>query len=164
MTDVEAIYRKYSPDVYRFACWLSGNPSEAEEIVSETFLRLWGSTDSLELSTVKAYLLTIARNLVLTRARRERKRAPLPDEVLDAMPPPDVQAEQKEELRMTLRAIQTLSVDERAALMMRFEHQLPYDEIARSLGISLSAAKVRVHRARLKLAERLIPPGDRTCQ
>ena len=38
---------------------------------------------------------------------------------------------------------------------MRAEHSLPYEEIARSLGLSLSAAKVKVHRARIKLASLL---------
>ncbi len=52
-----------------------------------------------------------------------------------------------------LAALQTLPEIDRAALAMRSEDQLPYDEIARVLGLSLSAVKVKIHRARLKLAE-----------
>ena len=46
---------------------------------------------------------------------------------------------------------------DRTALLLRAEHELPYDEIARVLQISLSAAKVKVHRARLRLAAATTP-------
>lgn len=48
--------------------------------------------------------------------------------------------------------MQTLPEIDRAALIMYTYYQLPYAEIARALGLSLSAAKVKVHRVRLKLA------------
>ncbi|MBU0754521.1 MAG: sigma-70 region 4 domain-containing protein, partial [Planctomycetes bacterium] len=44
---------------------------------------------------------------------------------------------------------------ERTALLLRVDHDLPYDEIAGALGTSVAAAKVRVHRARLHLASKL---------
>ncbi len=81
MTDIEELYRRHSKDVYQFACWLSGNPHEAEEIVSETFLRLWGSLDELKVATVKAYLLTIARNVFLSQRKRAKRRETLLEDV-----------------------------------------------------------------------------------
>jgi RNA polymerase sigma-70 factor, ECF subfamily len=59
-----------------------------------------------------------------------------------------------------MEAVQTLPEGERVAFLMRIQHELPYDEIARSLGASLSAAKVRVHRARLKIAEMRSASGE----
>lgn len=47
--------------------------------------------------------------------------------------------------------LQTLPEIDRAAFVLRVQHDLPYDEIARVLGISLSATKVKVHRVRKKL-------------
>ncbi len=47
--------------------------------------------------------------------------------------------------------LQTLAESDRAALLMRAEDEVPYEEIARALGISPGAAKVKVHRARQKL-------------
>ena len=41
MTDFTELYKKYAPDVFRFAMYLSGNRSEAEDITSETFVRAW---------------------------------------------------------------------------------------------------------------------------
>ena len=153
MTDIEELYERYSQDVYRFACWLSGNPHEAEEIVSETFLRLWGSLDDVKVATVKAYLLTIARNLFLSERKRTNKRETLPEVIRDNGPTPDVFAEQRDEVEATMRAIQLLPEMQRACLLMRVQQDVSYEEISRSLKISLSAAKVNVHRARLKLAE-----------
>jgi len=160
MTDIEELYKRHSQDVYRFACWLSGNPHEAEEIVSETFLRLWGSHDDVKVATVKAYLLTIARNLFLSERKRANKRETLPEVIQDDSPTPDVLAEQKDEVNATMKAIQLLPEKQRACLLMRVQHDVSYEEIARSLEISVSAAKVNVHRARLKLAQLCEASGE----
>ena len=57
------------------------------------------------------------------------------------------------DLEVVLTALQALPEIDRAAVLMRADDEMAYEEIARALGISLSAAKVKVHRARLKLAE-----------
>ena len=160
MSTFEEIYRAYSDDVYRFACWLCSDTAEAEDIVSETFLRLWGSFEDLQVGTVKAYLLTIARNVFVSGRRRSGRYRQLPEKVSDSSPPPDVATETKDELRAVMAAVKTLPEGERAAFLMRIQHELPYEEIARSLGISLSAAKVRVHRARVKLTKLRSTSGD----
>jgi RNA polymerase sigma-70 factor (ECF subfamily) len=163
MTTIEEIYRAHSDDVYRFACWLGGDVAEAEDIVSETFLRLWGSLDEVRVGTVKAYLFVIARNVFVSRRRRSQRYRQLPQKISDDSPPPDVRAEQQDEMRALMDAVQTLPEGERAAFLMRIQHELPYTEIARSLEISLSAAKVRVHRARVKLAQLRSISGDERC-
>ncbi len=61
--------------------------------------------------------------------------------------------ENSDSLQIALRFIQTLPVVDRAALVLRLQDDLSYEEIAGVLNISLAAAKVRVHRARLKLNE-----------
>jgi RNA polymerase sigma-70 factor, ECF subfamily len=151
MTSFEQLYRSYADEVYRFAYWLSGDVHEAEDVVSETFLRVWGD-DDLQVATVKAYLFTIARNVLISRQRRSSRSAPLSRDPADAAASPDVQAEQRDEVNAVMRALQTLPESDRAAVIMRAELDLPYEEIARSLGIGISAAKVKVHRARLRLA------------
>lgn len=47
MIEFEALYRRYAADVYRFALYLTGNPTRAEDIVSETFVRVWGASDRI---------------------------------------------------------------------------------------------------------------------
>jgi RNA polymerase sigma-70 factor, ECF subfamily len=60
VTDFDALYRQYAGQVYRFALSLSGNRAVAEDITSETFIRVWTARDRLDLTTVIGYLLTIA--------------------------------------------------------------------------------------------------------
>src|SRR5437867_9180685 len=83
MSGLDELYRRYSQDVFRFSFWLSGDRSEAEDITSETFVRAWAGADDLRMSTVKAYLLAIARNLFLHRRRRGRRDHPLDDTLVD---------------------------------------------------------------------------------
>ena len=147
------LYERHAQDVYRFSFWLTGNAADAEDITSETFVRAWVGTTSFEAATVKAYLFTIARNLFLQQRRRERPRAELSDELEDRAPAPDVQAESYEELSAVHDALMRLPEVDRTALVMRVDDGMPYDDIARALSISVSSAKVKVHRARLKLAE-----------
>jgi RNA polymerase sigma-70 factor (ECF subfamily) len=70
LTDIDALYKEYSTNVYRFALYLSGNRAEAEDIVAETFVRAWTSSSPILLETVKGYLFAIARNLYLQGLRR----------------------------------------------------------------------------------------------
>ena len=77
MTDFGTLYTKYAPDVFRFAMYLSGNRSEAEDITSETFVRAWTAPEPIAMATVKGYLLTIARNLFLQERYSTVKRKPV---------------------------------------------------------------------------------------
>lgn len=75
------------------------------------------------------------------------------DETLrDPNPGPQAAAERDSELRAVLAALQRLPEVDRAAPLMRAGDEMPYEEIARALGISLAAVKVKIHRARLALA------------
>ena len=152
MTDLGALYRQYAPDVFRFALYLSGDREEAEDITSETFVRAWTSPERIRAATVKGYLFTIARNLFLQALRKKRRHVGLEGvELPDPGPGPHAQAEQSSEVRAALAELQKLSEVDRAALLMRAVHDMPYEEIAHTLGLSLSATKVRIHRARLAL-------------
>ncbi len=151
MDELSALYRRYAPDVFRFALYLSRDRDEAEDITSETFVRVWASPEPIRMATVKGYLLTIARNLYLQRVRRSRRHVQLEDELPDPRPDPLVQAERSSEVGAVLAGLERLPETDRAALLMRAVHDMPYQEIARSLGITLAAVKVKIHRARLAL-------------
>lgn len=152
MTDFSSLYRKYAPDVYRFALYLSNERGEAEDITSETFVRAWTSPEPIEMATVKGYLFTIARNLFLQGLRKKSRQAPLDDDLRDRQASPYARAEQKEKLDSVLAELQRLPEASRAALLMHAVDGMPYEEIARVLDISLAAVKVKIYRARLALA------------
>jgi len=152
MTDFSSLYKKYAPDVYRFALYLSGERGEAEDITSETFVRAWTSPEPIEMATVKSYLFTIARNLFLQGLRKTSRHVALDEELRDPQAGPYVQAEQKERLHSVMAELQRLPEASRSALLMRAVDGMAYEEIAQVLGISLPGVKVKIHRARMALA------------
>lgn len=152
VTNFSELFQKYAQDVYRFAYWLCGDEQEAEDITAETFLRALTAAGRIEAETVKGYLLTIAKNLAYKRANQKKRHSPLDPKLQSAANSPEREAEVNLKLQGVMRFIQTLPEIDRAALLMHAQDEMPYEEIADVLGISLSAAKVKVHRARLKLA------------
>ena len=153
MTRFRELYESYARDVYRFALYLSGDPALADDITSETFIRVWSSPEPVRLATVKAYLLTIARNLWLMERRRCLRRQGLDETIPDSGHSALRQVEVKDELDRVLRALQEFPDVDRAALLMRADEGLPYEEIAVALGLPVATVKVKVHRARLRLAQ-----------
>ena len=147
------LYRAHARDVHRFALFLSGDATAADDIVSETFVRAWQARSRLDLTTVKAYLFAIARNLYLQQRRGGNRSGPLDDQLADPAPGPHERIQARRNLNTVLSALQQLPEVDRAAVLMRAHDEMPYDDIAKALGISVSSAKVKVHRARLKLAE-----------
>ena len=153
LLDVAEVYREHAPGLRRFALYLSGSAATADDLVSEAFFRLWTARERIVLSTLRAYLFAIVRNLFLQRRRSEWRRAPLGEDYADHQPGPEELVSDRNELRTVLAALGRLPEIDRAAVLMRADGGLSYDDIALTLGLSLGAAKVKVHRARLKLAE-----------
>jgi RNA polymerase sigma-70 factor (ECF subfamily) len=151
MLSFQDLYESYVTDVFRFAYWLSGDRSEAEDITSETFVRAWVNSRTIRTETVKAYLFTIARNLFLKRQKKSSRQVALEDVYPDPAPGPGDQVESRQELKRVRQLLQALPEIDRAAFVMRVQHELPYAEIARVLDLSLTAARVKVHRVRKKL-------------
>jgi RNA polymerase sigma-70 factor (ECF subfamily) len=69
MLTFERVYRTYALDVFRFALWMTGDPAQADDITSETFVRAWTKREKIRTETLKAYLLAIARNFHLEEQR-----------------------------------------------------------------------------------------------
>ena len=156
MLNFRDLYEDYATDVYRFARWLAGDSSEAEDITSETFVRAWVRNNTIWTETLKAYLFAIARNVYLERLRKDRRQVALDEAYPDPAPGPDEVVESRLELQRVQKILQTLPEIDRAAFVLRVQHALPYAEIARVLGLSLTATKVKVHRVRRKLIANLV--------
>jgi RNA polymerase sigma-70 factor (ECF subfamily) len=152
LIDFHSLYDRYAPDVYRFALYLSGDAALADDITQETFVRAWVMPGEIRGGTVKAYLLIIARNLYRAERRRAARQVVLPDALPDHRPGPEAVAAGRQELAAVLEALQALPEVDRAALLMHAQDALPHAEIAAVLGLSVAAVKVKVHRARIKLA------------
>ena len=151
MLTFQDLYASYAADIYRFAFWLSGDSHDAEDITSETLIRAWVKFDKIRTETFKAYLFTIARNIYLESKRNTLENTTLYDIHPDPNPSPEQQAELQSEINDVQIFLQMLPEIDRTAFIMRVQQEMPYAEIARVLGISLSAAKVKVHRVRRRL-------------
>ena len=151
MLDFQDLYEAYAAEVYRFAHWLAGDGAEAEDITSETFIRAWAHNSAIRTETLKAYLFTIARNYYLEKYRKGVRQVPLEAGYPDPVPGPEAVVESQLELLRVQSVLGTLPECDRAAFVLRVQHELPYAEIARILSLSLTAAKVKVHRVRKKL-------------
>lgn len=156
MDDFETLYNKYARDLYQFSYWLCRDQHEAEDIVSETFLRAFTNFSSLRFETLKGYLFKIARNIYLESQRKRGREVEMNSAIIDTKHDPRQTVEFKEVVeRLNMLLVQFAEVD-RSAFILATSHELPYAEIARILDISLSAVKVKIHRIRLKLAETLL--------
>lgn len=153
MTDIESLYQRYAPDVRRFALFLSGDPVMADEITSDVFVSAWLARERIRQPTVKSYLFAIARNLYQDTQRRHKRHAELDEQMTDTRINAQMHMEQTAEVRAVLAALQQLPELDRTALLMRALDEMPYEEIAETLGIQVVTAKVKVYRARLKLMQ-----------
>lgn len=153
VTNFHDLYQKYAQDVYRFAYWLCGNVQDAEDITSETFVRALTVSEQIKAETVKGYLLTIAKNLAYKKNKRDQRFISMDTETTSSLDEPAKSVETSTSLQHAMRFIQTLHPTDRAALIMRLQDELSYEEIARVLNISIAATKVKIHRSRLKLSE-----------
>jgi RNA polymerase sigma-70 factor (ECF subfamily) len=140
--------------VYRYALSLTGRKADAEDLVSTAFLRLWTSDAPIRMATVRPYLMAITRNLYLEGLRKHSREQSLDFDVSDKR---SLAAEQEARDDWTrLRALLAeLPEGTRSALIMHTVLEMPYAEIAQVLNLPIPALKVRVHRARLQLAEKL---------
>ena len=139
--------------------------SEAEDLAQQVFLNVWRSAPRWRPEAkFTTWLLTIAKRLVFNESRR-RGRARLlpqsrePDDDLpdhpDRTPGPDQQLLGKELHRAIETALASLPEKERLAVILRRYEEMPYEEIAIVLSLSLPAVKSLLFRARNTLREKL---------
>ena len=146
------LYEAHARDVYRYALALCGNPSDAEDITMTAFFRAWIG-EPLKAGSAKAYLMTIARNLFLDGRRKAWRQQPLQAEHENIQATAAAQ-ETRMQLHETLLALNDLPEQYRAPLQLWAAGGLSYGEIAEAVGVSVPVVKMRIHRARQKLAER----------
>ena len=121
MNDFEMLYRQYASAVFRFAWGLCGDRSTAEDIVSETFVRLLTKAPRIETRTALAYLLAVARNSYLTGQRKRPREVPLPEQLPTPECDPVVRLDDQARLEFVLQALGSLPEGEKAALLLRVD-------------------------------------------
>jgi RNA polymerase sigma-70 factor, ECF subfamily len=143
--------RAYQDMVFSSAARLLGNDAQAEDIAQEVFIKAYENFDRLKTSvTVGGWLKTVATNLALNHLSRYRKRWRLfSDEAPPEMPAPDsilaiLNAEQQHE--RIEAALRRLPDHQRVPLVLYHFDDVPYEEIAGKLGVSLAKVKTDISR------------------
>lgn len=148
-----ALVDSYSSDLYRYACWLCKDSSQAHDLVQETFLRAWRAIDRLrESGAAKAWLFTILRR---ENARQYERIQPEwrdiePDSLTTGQQGPEAV-----ETWLLRRHVAGLEPKYREPLLLQVLGGFSCDEIATMLGLSRGAVMTRVFRAKQKLRGQL---------
>jgi len=157
----EEIVTEHSGRVYRLAYRLTGNQHDAEDLTHDVFIRVFRSLDSYQPGTFEGWLHRITTNAFLDKMRRKQRIRfdALSDDAAARLPTHEVGPEQSytdthfdDDVQ---RALDALSADFRAAVVLCDIEGLSYEEIATTLGIKLGTVRSRIHRGRSQLREAL---------
>ena len=165
----EEIVTEHSARVYRLAYRLTGNMHDAEDLTHDVFIRVFRSLHSYQPGTFEGWLHRITTNAFLDKMRRKQRIRfdALSDDAAARLPTREVGPEQSytdthfdDDVQ---RALDALSPDFRAAVVLCDIEGLSYEEIAATLDIKLGTVRSRIHRGRSQLraslAHRAPDPG-----
>ena len=151
LPELEELYRRYRMDLYRYLCFLTHDPVQAEDLLSETFVRVIKRLPTFRGECeVKTWLFGIARNIWLESLRRRHQSVSL-DDLMETTA-----------ARQKLRRVQALlqQKDERTRSVVYLRAQgYSYQEIAQKLQITEASARVVEHRTRAWLKATLQKEG-----
>lgn len=145
-----ACYDATFTDVYRYARWLSGDATTAEDLTQETFLRLVRAGRDGQVGDIGiGWLMATLRNLFVDQLRsehREHRRL----QVVASRPADDVDdpSAAATDLHATTDALEALSPRQRAALVFRYVDDLSVGDVAELLGLSVRATESLLQRAK----------------
>ena len=173
--DFATFMRNYQDMVYSTAARLTGNPAQAEDISQEVFLKAYENYDHLGTSpTAGGWLKTVATNLSLNHLSRYRNRWRFFSEFkrgeeADDRDAPEVEfaapdtfftgVDAADRRALLEQALDQLPAHQRVPLVLFHFEDMPYDEIAKKLGVSLAKVKTDILRARAALAKILTRTG-----
>jgi RNA polymerase sigma-70 factor (ECF subfamily) len=159
-TAFDELVRRTYVDTYTLAVRLTGNEEDARDVVQEAYLRAWKGIRRFRgdaAFTTWMYRITANASYTLVDRRRRRRTTRLDDvddpidRRLDAQP--DTLAESSAGLGELSAALDQLPPTLRTLVILKDVYGLPHDAIADELGISVAAAKVRLHRGRKRLRD-----------
>jgi RNA polymerase sigma-70 factor (ECF subfamily) len=152
----------YQRPVYNLAYRMLNNPGEAEEAAQEAFIRAYTRLHTYNPKhKFSTWMLSITSNYCIDIIRKRRALLLSIDEPLpphpalmsDGQKGPESQMEMSEQQEMVQALLQELAPDYRQAVVLRYWHELSYEEIAEMMDTTVSAIKSRLFRARRQLAE-----------
>ena len=159
-SEFKILVMPYSSRLYRMAYRLMGNREEAEDVVQEVYLKLWGMRKDLpELNSIEAMAVRITRNLCLDQLRRRKTTQELMKQ--QQMNPhhspktPDQVYESEEKAEVIHSLVEALPEPQRSLVHLRHLEGKEYEEIAEMMNMNINAIRVSISRARKQMREML---------
>lgn len=148
------LYQEYNQKIYKFCLRLLNDEELARDAFQETFIKIYQKSNQFRGDNFQSWLFTIARNNCFNIMRSQRE-----EEIFDESyhKPGNSKIRDIGMKDYIGKAIAKLPLLLREALILREYEEHSYKEIAEIMGVDLSLAKVRVHRARKMLKELLQP-------
>jgi len=162
----ELIVKRYKDQLLNFVYRFLGNQEEAEDVVQETFLRVYRNRHAYQrVAKFSTWIYTIAGNLARTELRRRNRRRifslstlGVEDkeyEISDELLSPERHTNTVLSEEIIQREINKLSSKFREVIILRDIQELSYEEISKIIRVPIGTVKSRVNRARLRLQGRL---------
>ena len=153
------LVKRYQKPIYNLMLRMTGSEQDAIDLTQETFVRAYEKLERFNPSApFFPWLYTMGLNLARDFLRRA-KRSPIEsyesDNNFSLEIGQDDRLADQIDVQDVLEGLKTLPMDYREALLLRFHEGLSVSEVAYALGLSLSAAKMRIHRGLLKLRQLL---------
>ncbi len=162
---IERLFKELYPPVYGFCYSMTRRQADAEDLAQQTFLRAFKSLRQFRPRQPMApWILRIAHNLFISQLRTRRPHLELDDpetaSVATSEPSPETAAISAETRAELERALRRLAPAARAILVLRYQQQLSYDEIATVIGKPVTTVTNRLFEAKRDLALALRQGGE----
>lgn len=153
--DFDALYRAARDDVFAYVATLLRDRGAAEDVTAQAFERAFRKRKTFDSrkGTERAWLFGIARNAALDELRKRKRSARLAGDPEDVAQPPDDEIDRALRRAAVRTAVAALEPRERELIALKFHAGLDNAEIGAVLGVSVSNAGTRLHRALTKLRE-----------
>jgi len=156
----------YLDAAHNLARWLMGNPSDAEDVVQEAYLRALAGAERRRGGDERAWLLSIVRNACYSSHRRQRVRQATEfDEAVHGedtvTASPEERAINRDTSRRVRQAVESLAPEFREVIVLREFEGLSYKEIADVMAVPVGTVMSRLSRARAQLHVALAEQGGR---
>jgi RNA polymerase sigma factor (sigma-70 family) len=162
---VSRLQRAHGAQLERHLMRMLGRKEVAEEVAQETYFKLYRLVRPDEVECPRALLFDVATKLAITRLKRVRAEAARTaspgelEEVLDEAPPLERRAMAEQAMKHLVEVVAELTPAVREVFVMRYVQQMPRQEIAERLGITVGAVEQRLTRALMQCRGRLAALG-----
>lgn len=153
----DQVFNQWYEPIRNFIYYKTGNMHLAEDIAQDTFLKIWEKRDDVKISTVKAYLYTIATNLLINKMDHQKvtfrfvNNYQQPGNVAS----PQFELEMKEFDAKLQQALADMDDKRRTVFLMNRIDELTYKQIADNLGLTVKAIEKRMEKALSFLRDRI---------